>query len=138
MEQGHLIVTDGTGPTIASLAINSKPNSLTPHFFSISTKYKKKGFVMNFILEFIGTILHLAKSGRMIIRVNEKIEPGTLLIDSNEKNVGKVVEMIGAVRSPYVSAIPLNSSTTNISGVKVGISSLVRNNVERKRKRKRY
>jgi RNA-binding protein len=92
---------------------------------------------MNFILEFIGTILHLAKSGRMIIRVKEKLEPGTLLIDANEKKVGKVVEMIGAVGSPYASAIPLNSNTTNIAGVKVGISSLVRNNVERKRYRYR-
>jgi RNA-binding protein len=90
---------------------------------------------MNFILEFFGTILHLAKSGRMIIKVKKKLEPGTLLIDSHGKKVAKVVEMIGAVRSPYASAIPLKGSPLKITGVKVGISSVVRNNVERKRKR---
>ncbi len=78
------------------------------------------------ILEFIGTIVHLAKSGRLIIKVNRKLEPGCILIDPKGVGIAKVIEMIGPVKSPYASAIPLIKKINNITNMKVAIAPEVR------------
>jgi len=51
----------------------------------------------------IGTILHQAKSGRLIIRLSRETRPGALIFDDGGRKLGKVVELIGPVKSPYAS-----------------------------------
>lgn len=54
----------------------------------------------------VGEVLHRAKSGRLIIRLTGRVDPGTVLRDSKGRNAAKVVELIGPVSNPYASAAP--------------------------------
>lgn len=54
----------------------------------------------------IGEVLHRAKSGRLIVRLKGRVEPGVVLLDSKGRNAAKVVELIGPVSRPYASAAP--------------------------------
>jgi RNA-binding protein len=54
----------------------------------------------------VGEVLHRAKSGRLIIRLTGRVDPGTVLVDSKGRNTAKVVELIGPVSRPYASAAP--------------------------------
>ena len=66
--------------------------------------------------------MHLAKSGRLIIKLNAagaSIRPGELLVDAAGKRVGKVSELIGPVSAPYASVIPMTDRTARLVGAKV-------------------
>lgn len=70
----------------------------------------------------IGEILHLAKSGRLIVKLNASsagIRAGELLVDGSGKRVGKVIELIGPVSAPYASVIPMTDRTSRLVGSKV-------------------
>ena len=54
----------------------------------------------------VGEVLHRAKSGRLIIRLTRKVEPGSVLLDSKGRNAARIVELIGPVSKPYASAAP--------------------------------
>ena len=54
----------------------------------------------------VGEVLHRARSGRLIIRLNGRVEPGSVLLDSKGRKAAKVVELIGPVSRPYASAAP--------------------------------
>lgn len=59
-------------------------------------------------MEEAGVLLHKAKSGRLIIKVTGKVDLGTILFDGKGRKIGKVIELIGPVRKPYASLLPLN------------------------------
>lgn len=69
----------------------------------------------------MGEIIHLAKSGRLVVKVHEGMlpKPGQLLLDGAGKRVGKVIELMGPVRAPYTSVIPLTDKPGRLAGVKV-------------------
>jgi len=71
----------------------------------------------------IGEVVHLARSGRLIVKLytpnNERIKPGDLLIDGSGRRVGRVVELLGPVSSPYASVIPMTDRTSRLAGSKV-------------------
>jgi RNA-binding protein len=70
-------------------------------------------------MEKIGEIIHLAKSGRLIVKIEEKTNHnliGQALIDDKGTNVGKIIELIGSVKSPYASVIPNLNSKYNVGG----------------------
>jgi RNA-binding protein len=55
-------------------------------------------------MEMIGEIIHMAKSGRLIVKVEENTNHnliGQALIDNNGSRIGKIIELIGSVKSPY-------------------------------------
>ena len=64
---------------------------------------------MNLFLLQVGTILHQAKSGRLIVRLSKEVKPGAILYDDNKRRLGKVVELIGPVKSPYASVMVASS-----------------------------
>ncbi|MBI3858842.1 MAG: hypothetical protein HY296_01170 [Thaumarchaeota archaeon] len=51
----------------------------------------------------VGVLLHQAKSGRLIVRLSKEVKPGSFVLDDRGKKLGRVVELIGPVRSPYAS-----------------------------------
>jgi RNA-binding protein len=51
----------------------------------------------------VGSILHQAKSGRLVVRLSKEVRPGAYLLDEKGRRMGRVVELIGPVRSPYAS-----------------------------------
>lgn len=54
----------------------------------------------------VGEVLHRARSGRLIVRLTQKVEPGSFLLDSKGRKTARVVELIGPVARPYASAAP--------------------------------
>ena len=70
-------------------------------------------------MEKIGEILHLAKSGRLIVKVDEQISHkliGQALVDDKGIKIGKIIELIGSVKSPYASVIPSDDSKYSVGG----------------------
>ncbi|MDG6986080.1 MAG: hypothetical protein JRM73_04960 [Nitrososphaerota archaeon] len=57
----------------------------------------------------VGTILHQAKSGRLIVKLSREVRPGSFVFDGGKKKLGKVVELIGPVKSPYGSVAVVSS-----------------------------
>jgi RNA-binding protein len=66
----------------------------------------------------VGEVLHTARSGRIIIRLETEIPSGTVLVDEKGRNAAKVMELMGPVSKPYASAIP-GSSKFGTKGQKV-------------------
>jgi RNA-binding protein len=72
-----------------------------------------------YTLEKIGEILHLAKSGRLMVKVDEQINHkliGQALIDDKGTKIGKIIELVGSVKSPYASVIPTVDSKYSVGG----------------------
>lgn len=69
----------------------------------------------------VGEVMHLAKSGRLIVRLapSSGVRPGELLVDSAGKKVGKVVELIGPVTAPYASVMPMTDRSSRLVGTKI-------------------
>src|SRR5919201_448012 len=70
----------------------------------------------------IGEIMHLAKSGRLIVKLNAAgagIRAGELLVDGSGKRVGRVAELIGPVSAPYASVIPMTDRASRLVGTKI-------------------
>jgi RNA-binding protein len=57
----------------------------------------------------VGTILHQAKSGRLIVRLTREVKAGTFVYDDARRKVGRMVELIGPVRAPYGSIAVVTS-----------------------------
>jgi RNA-binding protein len=69
-----------------------------------------------------GEVMHLAKSGRLIVRLaagSKETKNGELLVDANGKPIGKVIEIIGPVNAPYASVAPMTDRINKIIGIKV-------------------
>ena len=67
----------------------------------------------------VGEVLHLASSGRVIIKLTKPVRDGQLLIDETGRKIAKVSEMIGPVDAPYASAAPLTNNIQKYIGKKV-------------------
>lgn len=67
----------------------------------------------------VGEIIHLAGSGRVIIRLSKTLDEGKIVCDNSGTRVAKVLELIGPVASPYASAISLTNNIKKYVGKKV-------------------
>ena len=83
----------------------------------------------------VGEVLHIANSGRVIVRLSKEIKEGQILCDKNNQKIGRVTELIGPIKNPFASAIPLSNKLKKISGIKV--FSLEQTPVMKKNRRKR-
>jgi len=70
-------------------------------------------------LQGVGEVLHLASSGRVIIRLSTTVRDGQLLVDNAGKKIAKVSEMIGPIDAPYASATPLTNNIEKYVGKKI-------------------
>ena len=84
----------------------------------------------------VGEVLHIANSGRVIVRLSKDVREGEILCDKNNQKIGRVTELIGPVKNPFASAIPLTNNVKKISGTKV--FSLEQTPVMKKNRRKRH
>jgi len=69
----------------------------------------------------LGEVLHMAKSGRLIVKIigtatSEKKVIGMPVFDSTGKQIGKIQEIFGPVVSPYASVQPSRERLTGIIG----------------------
>lgn len=51
----------------------------------------------------VGSIVHQARSGRLVVKLSREVRPGAFLLDEKGRRLGRVVELIGPVRAPYAS-----------------------------------
>jgi len=58
-------------------------------------------------LEEVGKVIRFANSGRLIIKIRIKLNPGTILFDEKRNKIAKVLDLIGSTKYAYASAIPL-------------------------------
>jgi RNA-binding protein len=89
-------------------------------------------------MEMIGEIIHMAKSGRLIVKVEENTNHnliGQSLIDNNGSRIGKIIELIGSVKSPYASVMPALNSKYTVGGKVYRAPNLHQFNSSRKRNR---
>ena len=63
--------------------------------------------------------MHLANSGRVIVRLTKTVASGQILCDDKSVRVAKVTELIGPVAKPYASAISLTNNIKKFVGKKV-------------------
>ncbi len=63
----------------------------------------------------VGTIVHLARSGRLIVKLTKEVRPGAFILDEKGRKLGRVSELVGPVRSPYAS-VSVASSRWGSSG----------------------
>lgn len=75
---------------------------------------------MSSIIE-AGEVIHIAKSGRLILKIGKGIDlkPGENLFDDEGKKVGRVTELIGLVKAPYASVLLVDSRIKGTSGSKL-------------------
>ncbi len=64
----------------------------------------------------VGEILHIANSGRAIVKLSKTIKEGQILCDDKGHKVVKVTELIGPVKEPYASSIPLTNNISKYTG----------------------
>jgi RNA-binding protein len=74
----------------------------------------------------LGTIIHVARSGRIIVKIDNdasKIKStGVSLVDSSGLRIGRIQEIFGPVFSPYASILPSRNKLDGIVGKKVFIA----------------
>jgi RNA-binding protein len=70
-------------------------------------------------LQEVGEILHLASSGRVIVRLSKTVTQDQILCDEKSTKVAKVTELIGPVAKPYASAISLTNNIKKFVGKKM-------------------
>jgi RNA-binding protein len=70
-------------------------------------------------LQEIGEIVHLAGSGRVIIRLRRPLDEGNFVCDESGRRIAKVAELIGPVTNPFASAISMTNNIKKYTGKKV-------------------
>ena len=84
----------------------------------------------------VGEILHLATSGRVIVRLSKTVVQDQILCDENSTKVAKVTELIGPVAKPYASAISLTNNIKKFVGKKMFAFEIPPAKKQNRRKRK--
>ena len=63
--------------------------------------------------------MHLARSGRVIVRLSKVVAQDQILCDESSTKIAKVTELIGPVAKPYASAISLTNNIKKFVGKKM-------------------
>ena len=82
--------------------------------------------------------MHLANSGRVIVRLSKTVTQDQILCDEKSTKVAKVTELIGPVAKPYASAISLTNNIKKFVGKKMFTFDIptAKKHKENRRKRK--
>ncbi|MDR1721650.1 MAG: Gar1/Naf1 family protein [Methanobrevibacter sp.] len=54
-------------------------------------------------MKLLGNILHLSNSGKLIARSSQSPPLGVAVFDRNKKKIGKIYNVFGPTKDPYVS-----------------------------------
>lgn len=75
----------------------------------------------------LGRILHIARSGRVIVKNGtatwEKKMNGLPVFDNNGRQIGRIQEIFGPVACPYASIQPIREKLADLVGIQVFIPS---------------
>ena len=84
----------------------------------------------------VGEILHLANSGRVIVRLSKVVQQDQILCDESSTKVARITELIGPVAKPYASAISLTNNVKKFVGKKMFTFDIPPAKKQNRRKRK--
>jgi len=61
----------------------------------------------------LGKVLHLSKSGNLILRLEQKVVPtiNAKVVDYKLRRIGEVNSVLGPVKNPYVSVKPATADS---------------------------
>lgn len=54
----------------------------------------------------LGTVIHISGSRKLILRTKIRVRPGIQAFDEELKPIGRIFDVFGPVRNPYVSVEP--------------------------------
>ena len=82
--------------------------------------------------------MHLAHSGRVIVRLSKTVTQDQILCDESSTKIAKVTELIGPVSKPYASAMSLTNNIKKFVGKKMFALDIpsAKKHKENRRKRK--
>ena len=83
----------------------------------------------------VGEIMHIAGSGRVIVKLSQDTNHEKILCDEKGVRVAKISELIGPISNPYASAISLTNNIKKFVGKKV--FALEASSVKNKKVRRR-
>tara|TARA_B100001179_G_scaffold6752_1_gene4725 strand:+ start:737 stop:997 length:261 start_codon:yes stop_codon:yes gene_type:complete len=70
-------------------------------------------------LQEVGEIMHIAGSGRVIVKLSKDTHHEKILCDEKGVRIARISELIGPVSNPYASAISLTNNIKKFVGKKV-------------------
>ena len=81
--------------------------------------------------------MHLANSGRVIVRLSKVVQQDQILCDESSTKVARVTELIGPVAKPYASAISLTNNVKKFVGKKMFAFDVPPAKTQKQNRRKR-
>lgn len=85
-------------------------------------------------MKFLGNISHLSNSGRLIARSSQSPPSGAFVFNKDKMKIGKVVEVFGPTKEPYISIGVFKSIGTENFKNSSGEDLYVSNNPKNKEK----
>tara|TARA_Y100000310_G_scaffold32794_1_gene31048 strand:- start:232 stop:492 length:261 start_codon:yes stop_codon:yes gene_type:complete len=70
-------------------------------------------------LQEVGEIMHIASSGRVIVKLSQDTNHEKILCDEKGVRLARISELIGPVSMPYASATSLTNNIKKFVGKKV-------------------
>tara|TARA_B100000749_G_C18436250_1_gene470187 strand:+ start:1321 stop:1542 length:222 start_codon:yes stop_codon:yes gene_type:complete len=70
-------------------------------------------------VKYLGIAMHIAKSGRLIIKCESETSANSFIFDKRGNKIAKIQEIFGPINSPYISAITLSEKAKRVIGKKV-------------------
>ena len=64
----------------------------------------------------LGKVLHLSKSGRLVLRSQDRARLGAKVVDQDLKVIGTVFDVFGPIKNPYISVKASVSSPARLVG----------------------
>ena len=64
----------------------------------------------------LGTVTHVSGSRKLILRTKINVRTGTQVLDEELRPVGKIVDIFGPVKNPFVSVEPAVNDLKNYVG----------------------
>ena len=55
----------------------------------------------------LGIVLHVSKSKKLILRTKVKTKIGMQVLDEELKPIGRIMDVFGPLKSPYISVAPI-------------------------------
>jgi len=64
-------------------------------------------------MKYIGKIDDIIFNGRFLVRTTFKPEIGAIVVDKHKKKLGKIYQIIGPIKAPYVTINPKKDLKTS-------------------------
>ncbi|MBQ2831626.1 Gar1/Naf1 family protein [Methanobrevibacter sp.] len=88
-------------------------------------------------MKFLGKSLHIANSGKLIVRSDKTPSPGAVVFDSKKNKIGKVGYVFGPTKKPYVSVRLFKSANRDVIAKNCGEKLFVSKPKSKKSRKRR-